>query len=296
MAISRIKLPDNSYQDVHDSRVPDKADKVSNPTSGNFAGLDSSGNLVDSGKKAADFGSASDVAQLKIECEDINESGTLTQEDGTTYDGTYINGNKWATSSSSTKTALLALVDNTTYTITFGDGIGGYCVVKNSSCVIGESVVYADGYSGMINTAKNDVVTIIGHSGDYLCVRADTTSSGRKFPSSITYVTESQATLFTRCYNEIHPAVEATQPQGGFVPNKLYALGTLTGSVTFALASPEDASIPNHYFWTFETGTTAPTITWPAGISWNGGSAPTINASKHYGISVLNGIGAFMEV
>lgn len=97
-------------------------------------------------------------------------------------------------------------------------------------------------------------------------------------------------------YSEVHPAVEATQPQGGFAPNKPYVLGTLTGSVTFALASPEDATIPNHYFWTFETGTTAPTITWPAGISWNGGSAPTINASKHYEISVLNGIGAFMEV
>ena len=33
----------------------EKAEKVSSPTSGNFAGLDSSGNLTDSGKKAADF-------------------------------------------------------------------------------------------------------------------------------------------------------------------------------------------------------------------------------------------------
>lgn len=32
-----------------------KADKVSNPTSGNFAGLDSNGNLTDSGSKASDF-------------------------------------------------------------------------------------------------------------------------------------------------------------------------------------------------------------------------------------------------
>ena len=32
-----------------------KADKVSSPTSGDFAGLDSNGNLTDSGKKAADF-------------------------------------------------------------------------------------------------------------------------------------------------------------------------------------------------------------------------------------------------
>ena len=52
----------------------------------------------------------------------------------------------------------------------------------------------------------------------------------------------------------------------------------------------------NHYYWTFDTPATAPTITWPAGItSWAGGSAPTINASKHYEISVLNGVGAFLE-
>lgn len=36
-----------------------KADKVSNATNGNFAGLDSNGNLADSGRKAADFASAS---------------------------------------------------------------------------------------------------------------------------------------------------------------------------------------------------------------------------------------------
>ncbi len=38
--------------------LDDKADKVSNATSGNFAGLDSNGNLTDSGKKASDFQTA----------------------------------------------------------------------------------------------------------------------------------------------------------------------------------------------------------------------------------------------
>lgn len=97
-------------------------------------------------------------------------------------------------------------------------------------------------------------------------------------------------------YDEVHPAVASSQPAGGLLPNVLYNLGTLTGSVTFALATPADATIVNHYYWTFETGSTAPTITWPAGVTWLGGSAPTINASKHYEISVLNGIGTSMEV
>lgn len=97
-------------------------------------------------------------------------------------------------------------------------------------------------------------------------------------------------------YSEIHPAIASSQPSGGFLPNVFYNLGTLTGSVTFTLATPTDATIVNHYYWTFETGSTAPTITWPNGITWLGGSAPEISASKHYEISVLNGIGTFMEV
>lgn len=47
-----------------------KAEKVASPTVGNFAGLDSSGNLTDSGKKAADFAAASHAhtgyAEVKI--------------------------------------------------------------------------------------------------------------------------------------------------------------------------------------------------------------------------------------
>lgn len=98
-------------------------------------------------------------------------------------------------------------------------------------------------------------------------------------------------------YDEIHPKIVTENPSTGFLPNVFYNLGTLTGAQTFTFASPADTSVVNHYYWAFDTGTTAPTITWPASITgWNGGSAPTINASKHYEISVLNGIGAFMEV
>lgn len=97
-------------------------------------------------------------------------------------------------------------------------------------------------------------------------------------------------------YDEVHPAPGTSEPSGGFLPNVVYNLGTISGSRSFAMAAAV-TGIVNHYYWTFETGSTAPTITWPAAITaWNGGSAPTINASKHYEISVLNGIGAYMEV
>ena len=86
-------------------------------------------------------------------------------------------------------------------------------------------------------------------------------------------------------------------PVGGFKPNVLYVLGTITGNKTFSLESPKSSTMLSHYYWTFNTGTTAPTITWPSEItSWVGGTAPIVTGSKHYEISVLEGVGAFIEV
>lgn len=99
--------------------------------------------------------------------------------------------------------------------------------------------------------------------------------------------------------NHVHPqyyskAAENSQPVGGFVPDVVYVLGELSGSVTFALASAVSGNV-NHYFWTFETGASAPTVTWPAGITWADGSAPTPGASKHCEVSILGGVGVYME-
>ena len=68
--------------------VTGKADKVTGATNGNFAGLDSNGNLTDSGKKASDFASASDVHS-------IPSGGTsgqvLAKSSGTDYDVSWVN-------------------------------------------------------------------------------------------------------------------------------------------------------------------------------------------------------------
>lgn len=92
-------------------------------------------------------------------------------------------------------------------------------------------------------------------------------------------------------------AVASSIPAGGLLPNTLYNVGTLTGTVTINLATPTDNTIANIYHICFETGATAPTITWGSAItSWMGGSAPTINANKHYEVDVLNGVAIAMEV
>jgi ABC-type transporter Mla subunit MlaD len=100
-------------------------------------------------------------------------------------------------------------------------------------------------------------------------------------------------------YDEVHPAIITTGGTAATItiePNVLYNFGALTGTKTFTLATPGDSSVVNHYYWTFDTSTTAPTITWPSGLTWYGGSAPTLSASKHYEISVINGIAISMEV
>lgn len=90
-----------------------KADKVPNATEGNFAGLDTNGNLTDSGKKAADFATASQGAKADSAIQGVKVNGTeLTKDvnnavdvpvptssnatplmDGTAYAGT---GTHWA--------------------------------------------------------------------------------------------------------------------------------------------------------------------------------------------------------
>ena len=97
-------------------------------------------------------------------------------------------------------------------------------------------------------------------------------------------------------YNEVHPAVCSSQPSGGMLPNVFYNLGTLSGNTTFSFASASDNEIENEWMFQFTTPSTAPTITWPNAITgWVGGSAPTINASKTYQVSVVNGLGVIAE-
>lgn len=113
-------------------------------------------------------------------------------------------------------------------------------------------------------------------------------------------ITLSNGDQITVDLNHQHPQyysklVETSQPQGGFLPDVIYKLGTLTGSVTFALAAAVTGNA-NHYFIVFDTGSTAPTITWPAGLTWADGSAPAVAASKHYEISIMGGIAYYSEV
>jgi len=89
--------------------------------------------------------------------------------------------------------------------------------------------------------------------------------------------------------------LQSSMPSGGMLPNVVYNLGTLSSNTTFTLATPTDNTVLNHWYWTFDIGSTVPTLTWPAGIVWAGDNlSPIIEANKHYEVSVINNIGTYI--
>jgi len=145
-------------------------------------------------------------------------------------------------------------------------------------------------------TAKNNLVAAINEAAQSGGGLVDITTQE---DGALVFVFSDESTITVDLSHQ-HPQyfskeVGTEQPSGGFLPDKAYNLGTLTGTVTFALAAAVTGRL-NHYFWMFDTGSTAPTVTWPSGLTWADGSAPTVVASKHYEISILGGIAYYSEV
>ena len=80
-------------------------------------------------------------------------------------------------------------------------------------------------------------------------------------------------------------------------PNRLTRLGTLASNVTLSLnTASEEAGVVNVYDIIFSTpATNAPSITWPEGITWVGGSAPAIAGGKTYEVSIMDNLATYGE-
>lgn len=96
--------------------------------------------------------------------------------------------------------------------------------------------------------------------------------------------------------------VDIAIPSGGLDANVHYALGTLTGSVSITLDTTTEVSGQmNIYSLAFTAGSTAPTITWPSGITaWAGNcldsnGAPVITAGNSYEVSIVDGLAVITE-
>lgn len=89
-----------AVSDLAASLGADKADKVSGATSGNFAGLDSNGNLTDSGKKASDFATAAQGSKADTAIQGVKVNGTeLTKDSLNKVDITAVTGVKGSSES-----------------------------------------------------------------------------------------------------------------------------------------------------------------------------------------------------
>ena len=82
-----------------------------------------------------------------------------------------------------------------------------------------------------------------------------------------------------------------TSFSGAIDSNVVHKFGTMS-SLSFTLnpVNPDNANI---YTIQFASGSTPTTVSFPAGISWRDGEAPTIEANKLYEISIMNNFAVY---
>ena len=132
-----------------------KADKVAGATNGHFAGLDSSGNLKDSGKKASDFATAADKASLQTAISD--EATARSNADTSLGDRITTLENKVPSgASSSNKLADRAFVNSSISTNTAN-------YISNNGEPFA-SVAALNAYSG--TKTNNDYAFVVGEDSD----------------------------------------------------------------------------------------------------------------------------------
>lgn len=82
---------------------------------------------------------------------------------------------------------------------------------------------------------------------------------------------------------------------GEYQPNTLYVVDMDDEEYSINIAEGSEG-VADEYHIIMTTGETAPTITWQEGLTWVGGSAPTIAANKTYEVSICENIAIAVEV
>lgn len=150
-------------------------------------------------------------------------------------------------------------------------------------------------------------------------------------PYIVTNATSSSIILLTVSYSEVIVSTYYKEGRGWYLnksyhtslylhklsgagaqmlPNRIYKGGLISNDIIFGIKN-EGSSIydgipydrQDIWYWTFETGSTVPSITWPAVIWCNSADTetvdgvvmPVIEANKHYEISIMNGYGTIIS-
>lgn len=86
------------------------------------------------------------------------------------------------------------------------------------------------------------------------------------------------------------PASETTLAMDA---NKVYDI-TIGESLTITLNAPTDTTITNEYQGSFDTGATAPTVTFPADVIW--AETPSVEANTHYEFNIRHTGGKYYGI
>lgn len=79
------------------------------------------------------------------------------------------------------------------------------------------------------------------------------------------------------------PVVKVESDTVALEVNKVYDI-KVGESLTLTLNAPTDLTVTNEYQGSFDTGATAPTVTFPADVIW--GETPSVEANTHYEFSI----------
>lgn len=248
-----------------DDLIENKADKVGGATSGNLAGLAEDGDLTDSGIAASDVATTSDLAGKQDTISDLATIRTGAAAGATAYQ---------KPSTGIPKTDLASGVQTSL-------GKADTAFQKPSGGIPASDLAAA-------------VQTSLGKADTALQSYTETDPVFSASPAA--GITSGDIADWDDKADPI-PVVDASTIPASMDADKVYQYGTLSGDTTFpALNIPTDLTVAHVYCWTFATPSTAPTITWPVAItSWAGGAAPTINASKSYEVSVMDGLATIIE-
>ena len=150
-------------------------------------------------------------------------------------------------------------------------GIGNYKVSKNAEYIyIG---TYAYGEIDVSNP-KHGYKYLIGVGG-YDGVSTDN-SKYKSVQEVIAELTAGVRALWM-------PVTAASGDAVAMDANKAYEI-TVGETLTLTLTAAEDTTIVNEWQGTFDTGSTAPTVTWPADVIW--ANTPTVEANTHYEFNI----------
>ena len=279
-----------------------EATKVNVATAGDFVGVDSSGNLIDSGCNPSSFpnkifaSALYNLTQNQLTYLRVGDVVVITTDQSHQTGLSYIVTSKSATDiemitkggqfqfvhfyksnqvwlytykfydldNLQEKTPIAPIVGNSTQYYAWENGNTVYYTDTNAEGDLPFIYYYDNGVLTELYPSENETFTI---SQDKLVI-----DDGN---GTVTPYSASLADGFT----DVRIAV-----------NIFYTPFVVSSQiVNFHLVAPLDNTVLNIYSWKFTTGATAPTVNWPA-VSWNGGTPPTIEANTIYEINIADGI------